>query len=322
MNKFKIYLVVISLGFTLFSCGPEDVPIVPLRDYAEQYNTDIAMIEDYLQTYYIEKIVDHPGYTDDQDVILSKIPTGNTTLVPIWDSPMLFSKEVELHGITYKVYYLKFRPDHVDGVAPTRMDQVLSSYDGKYLKYTTTTVNNIASTSLDQISFEKVIYPQSYFGLDGTIRGWSEIFPLFKSGTYEDTPGPDPAIFEDFGAGVMFLPSGLGYYAAGSFQIPAYSPLVFSFKLYSVKRSDQDGDGILSIYEDINGDGIFDDDSDGDGTYDIYDKDDDGDGTLTKDEIKDADGKTYAYDAIPDCSGNTSDPTRTKRYLDKNCFKD
>jgi hypothetical protein len=30
----------------------------------------------------------------------------------------------------------------------------------------------------------------------------------------------------DFGAGIMFIPSGLGYYAAGSASIPSYSPLV------------------------------------------------------------------------------------------------
>jgi len=120
----------------------------------------------------------------------------------------------------------------------------------------------------------------------------------------------------------MFLPSGLGYYAAGSFEIPAYSPLVFTFKLYDVKHIDHDEDGILSNDEDINHDGIFNDDTDGDGTYNIYDKDDDGDGKLTKNEIKNAEGVVYDFDSIPDCSGNTTDPTRVKRYLDKTCFKD
>ena len=48
------------------------------------------------------------------------------------------------------------------------------------------------------------------------------------------------------GAGVMFLPSGLAYFNGASGSIPSYSPLIFSFKLYAIKRADQDGDGILS----------------------------------------------------------------------------
>jgi hypothetical protein len=51
----------------------------------------------------------------------------------------------------------------------------------------------------------------------------------------------------------MFIPSGLGYYAAGSASIPSYSPLVFSFKLFELQRLDQDGDGIPSYLEDLNG---------------------------------------------------------------------
>jgi hypothetical protein len=48
----------------------------------------------------------------------------------------------------------------------------------------------------------------------------------------------------------LFLPD---YYAAGSASIPSYSPLVFSFKLFELQRLDQDGDGIPSYLEDLNG---------------------------------------------------------------------
>jgi hypothetical protein len=324
MSKFKIYSVVISLALVLFSCTPEDTKTVPLRDYGAQYEEDNAMIEDYLKTYYIEEIVNHPGYQDDQDIKLTKIPLGNTTLTPIWDSPLLKSKNYELHGITYKIYYIESRiGDLTNGEAPSRVDEVLSSYDGTYLKYNSTTENNITVTTLDAVPFESVEYPEQWLGLDNTIKGWTEIFPLFNTGTYNDGANPnDPAIYNDFGAGVMFLPSGLGYYGIGSFQIPAYSPLVFVFKLYDVKHIDHDSDGVLSNDEDVNHDGLFIDDTDNDGTYDIYDIDDDGDGELTKNEIKNAAGVVYSFDAIPDCSGNTTDPLRIKRHLDKNCYKD
>jgi hypothetical protein len=52
-----------------------------------------------------------------------------------------------------------------------------------------------------------------------------ETFPQFKTGSY--TTRADGTIsYNDFGAGIMFIPSGLGYYAAGSASIPSYSPLV------------------------------------------------------------------------------------------------
>ena len=117
----------------------------------------------------------------------------------------------------------------------------------------------------------------------------------------------------------MFLPSAFGYYNQSLSSIPAYSPLVFSFKLYAVKRADQDGDGVLSYLEDINGDGYLNklDDTDGDGIPDYLDIDDDGDGVLTKNEIKDPiTGLPYAYDLIPTCG---SGGNGKKKHLDASC---
>jgi hypothetical protein len=58
--------------------------------------------------------------------------------------------------------------------------------------------------------------------------------------------------------------------------VPSYSPLVFSFKLFELQRLDQDGDGIPSYLEDLDGDGysrvlatgvLNPDDTDGDGPF-------------------------------------------------------
>jgi hypothetical protein len=167
--------------------------------------------------------------------------------------------------------------------------------------------------------------PQQFFSLLGTITGWGETFPEFKTGTYSSNA--DGTIsYKDYGAGVMFIPSGLGYYNAGSASIPAYAPLVFSFKLYEINRLDSDGDGILNFQEDINGDdymrilatGVVNpDDTDGDGIPNFLDVDDDGDGKSTKLEITDANGALIPFEAIPSCDGNTTDPTRIKRHLVK-----
>jgi hypothetical protein len=138
---------------------------------------------------------------------------------------------------------------------------------------------------------EEVKYPQQIISLFSTIAGWSETFPQFKTGSY--TTRADGTIsYNDFGAGIMFLDWVL---AAGSASIPSYSPLVFSFKLFELQRLDQDGDGIPSYLEDLNGDGyvrvlatgvLNPDDTDGDGISNFLDVDDDGDGYGTKIETK------------------------------------
>lgn len=327
MNKFKLYFLVISVTLILFSCNKEDdVTIIPVRDYASQYETEIVTIENYLKTSYVKEVIDNPGFSDDQDVTIAKIPAGNTTLVSIWDDPRLTFKPVELHGITYKLYYLNLRQGDIEnGSSPCRVDNVLNAYAGSYL-YDDSETNDAGVTTIDieTTPFDRNDYPSIFFALNDLIRGWQEILPLFNTGTYDASANPNnPAIYQNFGAGVMFIPSGLGYYNSGTSSIPAYSPLIFTFKLYDLKRVDSDGDGIYSYQEDANGNGdITDDDTDGDGTINIFDIDDDGDGVLTKNEIKNASGTTYSFNNIPDCSGDTTSPTRLKRHLDKDCYKD
>ena len=335
MNKFKYYFILLVTSLSLFSCSKHNSnTVVPLRDYSVQYTADLATIEEYLKTYYFT-VTNHPGFTDDQDIVFTKIPSGGTQ-PSAWSYlnnasfPKLLSRDVNFHGITYKVYYLVLREG--TGEKPTNVDAVLASYRGDYLGQVAATSTAAAYLAVTQ--FEETKYPQSFFNLNSTITGWSEIFPLFRKGTY--TSNPDGTVsYANFGAGVMFLPSGLAYYGSGTATIPAYSPLVFSFKLYEIQRTDLDGDGIPSYLEDLNGDGyMYDfrntvsypvtptsnpDDSDGDGIPNFYDVDDDGDNYTTKIEIKDANGVVYPFASIPDCSGNTTNPARIKKHLDKNC---
>lgn len=378
MNKFKFYFIVSCAAATLFSCGSkDDNSASPPRDYAVQYVADTTAINEYLKTYHIE-ITNNPSGNDDQDVVFRKADAEHLSM---WDMyrhnatndvyPKLLSKQVKLYGdekntIDYKVYYIKLRPDYAGSEAksPSEVDEVLTSYNGSYLTYvtTTTTVNGVNTTTktLTPKPFEYVSFPSSYFQLDRTIKGWSKIFPLFKSGTKDISEGPNPTLYSNFGAGIIFIPSGLGYYSISRSNIPSYSPLVFSFKLYEVQRADQDDDGILSNDEDINHDGIFtNDDTDGDGIQDYLDTDDDGDGYLTKYEIKrpnifvngvSTPNGYYPYNGTVDdpttpnidesqgvprkftgpvdnvthlptpLPSDFTDPTRTRRYLDKTSF--
>ncbi|WP_291097781.1 MULTISPECIES: FKBP-type peptidyl-prolyl cis-trans isomerase [unclassified Flavobacterium] len=316
MNKFRYYFILLITTVSLFSCSKNNAPTIePPRDYAAQFTADNTDIEEYLKTNYIT-VINHPGFSDDQDVTISSISAGETS---IWDQTtyQLKSRDVNLHNITYKLYYLVLRPGV--GQSPCNVDGVMTSYKGDYLQRVVTTGTATTVTATD---FEEVKYPQQFLSLYSTITGWGEIFPQFKTGTYASNPDGTVS-HNDFGAGVMFVPSGLAYYNSGAGLIPAYAPLVFSFKLFEIQRLDQDGDGVPSYLEDINGDGymrtlatgvINPDDTDGDGIPNFLDVDDDGDNYTTKLEIKNPlTGLPYPFADIPTCSSGK------KNYLDATC---
>jgi len=331
MNNFFKTIVCFTIALMVVSCSRDGESTEPLRDYAEQYATDLAKIEEFLQTHYIT-VTDHAGFPDDQSVTFTKIPVGGTQ-TSIWNSPDLVTNfTVDANDITYKLYYLKLR-GHVDRNAspsaaelaktPCNVDKVLTSYVGQYLYTTKETVGETEVDVLKLKQFEENANPQTFLTLSSTIRGWSEVFPKFRAGTY--VGNPDGTItYSDFGAGIMFIPSGLGYYASGSTSIPAYSPLIFTFKLYEIQRVDNDGDGVFSYQEDLNNDGyvrvleegvVNPDDTDGDEVPDFLDVDDDADFIMTKTEIKNPlTGIAYPYDQIPLC------PTDNKKvHLTATC---
>lgn len=286
MNKFKYYFVLLIASITIISCNKDkDEPEqVPLRDYKVQYAADKDSIVKYLKTNYIKEV------TANFDITIEKIPAGGTQ-VSIWEQTTypLQIRKVYNNDVDYEVYYLILNKGV--GQSPLNSDRINASYTGTLLNGT----QFDSSYGLGR-SFE--LYMNSS---QAVIDGWGEIFPQFKTGT-PNAAGPDGTItYKDYGAGVMFLPSGLAYYGGGTDNIPAYSPLVFSFKLFDLQRLDHDGDGVLDLNEDINGDGyVYDlrnttkfptppatmkDDTDGDGIADFVDTDDDGDGFSTYYEV-------------------------------------
>jgi hypothetical protein len=343
MNKFKFYFILSITTLSLFSCSKNDsVEITPPRAYADQYITDIAVIEDYLNTYYLDMDLTDPNFAD-KDVLMTKIPVGGIQ-PPIMSYkanaylgstifPQLWTRNVKLHDVNYTLYYLVLREG--TGESPCNVDGVLTSYRGDYLESIAATTTTPASTNA--VKFEEIKYPQSFFSLYSTVAGWGETFPQFKKGTYK-TNTDGTITYENFGAGVMFLPSGLAYFNASSGSIPSYSPLVFSFKLYELQRLDQDNDGIPSFQEDLDGDGYVylyantvsyptppddeiryaDDFPDKDGIPNFFDIDDDGDNYTTKLEITKPEGTNsglsayFPYDPIVDNPLTTAIETETK----------
>jgi hypothetical protein len=339
MSKIKFYFILsIAAVITMISCNKDDnnVEVTPPIPYAEQYPKDIDSIEKYLKTNYISEIVDKPGFPEDQDVTIKKITDAatQTSLYSYLDSPTLprlTSRNVVANTITYKVYTLVIR-EGVKGTDVSSGGEYPCNVDGVFAGY--------KGTLLDGTVFDSSNNGQILFNLDGTqhdggaavfVRGWSEGFPQFKTGWVSSNPN-GTIKYNDFGVGVIFIPSGLAYYNAAQTNIPAYSPLVFSIKLYALKRYDHDADGIPSFQEDMDGDRYMNiffagnpnpdvnlDDTDTDGIPDFLDFDDDGDNYATRGEIKDANGKYYSFESIPDCSGNIPTDVKKKRHLDKGC---
>ena len=335
-NIFKIFFL-FTLGLIVISCSKDDNnnnDVAPLRDYSEQYAKDIANIETFMKTHYLDL-----GALEEFPLI----PSGGTQ-TSIWDQTIypILTRNVTVNqndiDIVYKMYYIELSQG--TGKSPSNVDRVLTSYRGEYIFSTTEQVNGVDVTTLKSNEFEESIYPQGYFNLTGVIRGWSEIFPQFKTGTY--LGNSDGTIsYNDFGAGVMFIPSGLAYFNSSPGGIPSYSPLIFSFKLYEIQRIDHDGDGIFSYQEDLNGDGYLysfaagianPDNTNAPGTSvligpnkyskenevpDFLDVDDDGDYFTTKSETKNIlTGDYYPFADIPTCDGTGNGK---KKYLDPSC---
>ena len=320
MNKFKYYFILLLAGISLVSCNKsddDDPVVVPLRDYTEQYKADNDSIVNYLKTNYIKSV------SANFDIVIEKIPAAGGQ-VSIWDQQTypLESRDVYNDGITYKVYYLTLNKGV--GLSPTNTDKVMVSYSG-------TLLNNKVFDSSPKFTALLFGSDASTAEASTVIEGWSEIFPKFKTGTSK-TAGDGVITYADFGAGVMFLPSGLAYYGTGSgTSIPPYTCITFSFKLYDLQHLDHDQDGVYDYQEDVsvdkdghpNNDGyMYDfrdtarypnppadlvDDTDKDGFADFIDFDDDGDGYTTRFELtKPTDAtfsglsKYYPYDPILD----------------------
>lgn len=293
MNKFLKIFSFIALTIIVSSCSKsDDNSNEPLRNYAEQYVKDLDSIDNYIDTHYLEVDADY-------NVIFTEIPVGGTQLSirQQTDYPLEFKMvQNDDHEVNYKVYYIKLR----EGInkRPSSVDSVHVAYRG------------LLTTDFQ---FDLAQQPV-WFQLEDLVSGWSKIIPEFKTGSYDTTEGPDAVNFQEYGAGIMFLPSGLGYYAntSSAGNIAAYSPLVFTFKLMEVRYKDHDRDGILSKDEMDPNDPtklITEYDTDGDGIPNFFDVDDDGDLILTKNEIIENPDGTNTY---PDCNGNG-----IPNYLDK-----
>ncbi len=160
----------------------------------------------------------------------------------------------------------------------------------------------------------------TWLELPFTVRGFANGMSQLEAGTSAGIVDNEDGTtgISDSGKGLIIMPAGLGYFTASG-SIPAYSVLMFKIELgLFVADTDNDGDGIPSIMEDLNGNGyLFDDNTDAEFETDNFitptanfrDTDDDGDGTLTRDEIEiSTDGSLTFTDSDKDGLPDYLDP--------------
>ncbi|WP_276391439.1 FKBP-type peptidyl-prolyl cis-trans isomerase [Eudoraea chungangensis] len=305
----------VALVFTLVlmfaqSCSDDDdntIPVVPPRPMAEVEAENDADIREYLEThYYNYEEFQNPPAGFDYKIVLDTLIKGDGNIpmieqvssVNLAVESSFFNLEEDV-TVDHTLYYLSAR-DGVGG-SPTIADSTFTSYEGSLL-------NGLVFDGSTTYSWQYLPFFLRGYAVGVTKFNVGENVATFPDGTFE---------IEGSGVGLIFIPSGLAYFnnpPIGS-GIDLYDPLIFQVNtgLYE-ENTDYDNDGIPSIMEDLNNDGILANDNtdlEQERTTGFsflpnhIDSDDDQDGTPTRDEIIiDANG-TITFpdtdgDGIPD----------------------
>ena len=313
MNKIKLMKLkayaISTLCFLalLSSCKKDDDSFeqVPPRDRTEQQVSDIDSLKSYLSTHYYNRATfTEPGDHNISEIIITKLTKdGNGNFLPMPDPEknQMLSVAVDIDNpkitkyldVEYQFYVLKLNEG--GGENPHFSDQVRLNYNG-FLPNGKSFDSSITPITVDMIGDLTRENP-------GVIQGWRDVIPQFKTSESYVENGDGTVTYQNYGIGVMFLPSGLGYYENSQNDIPAYSNLMFKFELFQSEILDHDGDGIPSYMEDLNGDkNLFNDDTNSNGVPNYLDPDDDGDRVLTINEMT---RQTY----IVDTNNGEQEPT-------------
>lgn len=306
MNKIKLMklktYVLSTLCFLalLSSCKKDDddsIELVPERDRTEQQVADFDSLQNYLKTHYYNRatFLEPGNYTID-DILIKELPkddSGNYQALPDPDTNQLLSEAVDIDnpkttkylGTEYQYYVLILNEG--GGENPHFSDKLRLNYNGS--------LQNGKSFDNSVTPVEMELVKTSFFGPE-PVKGFRLGITEFKTAESFVENNDGTVTFNNYGFGVLFLPSGLGYFQnppQGSI-ISTFSNLIFKIELFQMKIMDHDGDGIPSYMEDLDGDGDFwNDDTNSNEIPNFLDNDDDGDRVLTINEMT---RQTYTVD--------------------------
>ena len=273
--KFKLYILLITILLVGFSCGDDDddgIVEVPEADRTEQQVIDNDSLVSYLQSHYVDaSLLSNNPTISFTEINIIQLPDDGELPNPDQNSLLIDIVETlttTYFDVEYEYYILKINQGGSEN-SPNFSDKVRVSYEGTLMD---DTVFDSSSTPVD-------------FDLTSTIAGWGRVLPEFNIAEDFVINSDGTVTYNNPGIGIMFLPSGLGYYSAAAGSVPVYSNLIFKFKVFQSELNDHDFDNVPSHLEDINGDyDLTNDNSDDDTFADFVDSDDDNDGTLTIDE--------------------------------------
>ena len=273
--KFKLYILLITILLLGFSCGDDDddgIVEVPEADRTEQQVIDNDSLVSFLQSHYVDEslLTNNPTILFDE-IEINQLPEDGELPNPDQNSLLIDMVETlttTYFDVEYEYYILKINQGGSEN-SPNFSDKVRVSYEGTLMD---DTVFDSSSTPVD-------------FDLTSTIAGWGRVLPEYNNAEDFIVNSDGTVTYNNPGIGIMFLPSGLGYYSAAAGTVPVYSNLIFKFKVFQSEVNDHDFDNVPSHLEDLNGDyDLTNDDTDDDTFADFIDSDDDNDGTLTIDE--------------------------------------
>lgn len=273
--KFKLYILLITILLVGFSCGDDDndgIIEVPEADRTEQQVIDNDSLVSYLQSHYVDaSLLSNNPTISFTEININQLPDDGELPNPDQNSLLIDIVETmttTYFDVEYEYYILKINQGGSEN-SPNFSDKVRVSYEG---------------TLMDETVFDSSSTPVD-FDLTSTIAGWGRVLPEFNIAEDFVINSDGTVTYNNPGIGIMFLPSGLGYYSAAAGTVPVYSNLIFKFKVFQSELNDHDFDNVPSHLEDINGDyDLTNDNSDDDTFADFVDSDDDNDGTLTIDE--------------------------------------
>ncbi|MBT8269475.1 MAG: hypothetical protein KJN59_09660 [Bacteroidia bacterium] len=265
-------ILLLIVGFSSCKNDDDGVDSIPERDRTEQQIEDRDSLLSYFNTYYYnsQEIMDNVAPTID-DVVITELASGET----LPDGHTMLIDAVETHNtvlldVDYEYYILRLNQGGGDE-NPNFPDRVRLNYQGTLLDGT------LFDSSVNSVVLD----------LSALVPGWSRVIPQFNVAADFLLNQDGTVSFSDAGFGVMFLPSGLGYYSGGAANITPYTNLLFKFEIFQTEVNDHDNDGIPSYREDVDDNiDLGNDDTDENGLANFVDVDDDGDGVLTIDELE------------------------------------
>lgn len=281
--KIKLNLFFVLIFTLLFiSCRNDDDGLVGLPEVArdDQQAVDGPLLLSYLETHYFNSsdilAISNPSMNDIEITELPKDEFGDYLPLPNPTENTLLIDAVETLSVNYLDtdydYYI-LRINQGGGNTFSFADDIRLNYSG-----------NIADGTVFDSSTSPVV-----FDLTSLIPAWTLVAPTFNTAENFMFNNDGTISYNDAGVGVMFLPSGLGFYSSSTEDgaVSSYSNLIFKFEIFQFEQNDHDNDGVPSYLEDIDGNGFvvdIEDNTDGDNVADFLDVDDDGDGVLTINE--------------------------------------